>query len=229
MSLSYEKQTSAKRGPWSTIVDEAMTIVDEAISNMSSPKPSSSQVLISKLFASISRWVPTIDLTWVLIQVISESASFWRIEIAGQVIRRSLKRINDPKYFSGSHETFAKKRLRMGEILYYKLLETILQSEKAKGKPHDNLVSHILMMFFWWFFIWVYHKFLLRQHSFKWLYLLPPIQDWDHLCYGKLGWVGPLACLYLLSVLVDKVQSFDHWLLPSRLQVPSKWYQERMF
>jgi Retinoblastoma-associated protein A domain len=26
----------------------------------------------------------------------------------------------------GSHETFAKKRLRMGEILYYKLLETIL-------------------------------------------------------------------------------------------------------
>jgi hypothetical protein len=44
----------------------------------------------------------------------------------------------------GSHETFAKKRLRMGEILYYKLLETILASEKAKGKPHDNLLSQDL-------------------------------------------------------------------------------------
>ena len=44
----------------------------------------------------------------------------------------------------GSHETFAKKRLRMGEILYYKLLETILVSEKAKGKPHDNLLSQDL-------------------------------------------------------------------------------------
>jgi hypothetical protein len=39
-----------------------------------------------------------------------------------------------------SQETFAKKRLRMGEILYYKLLESILISEKEKGKPHDNLI-----------------------------------------------------------------------------------------
>jgi len=32
----------------------------------------------------------------------------------------------------------------MGETLYYKLLEAILVSEKAKGKPLDNLLSQEL-------------------------------------------------------------------------------------
>ena len=41
----------------------------------------------------------------------------------------------------GSHEPIARKRLQMGEILYWKNLETILVSEKAKNKPLSNLLE----------------------------------------------------------------------------------------
>ena len=42
-------------------------------------------------------------------------------------------------------------------------------------------------------------------------------------CCRKLGWAGPWACLILVTVLVDKVQSFNPKLLPSRLEVPSDY------
>ena len=41
----------------------------------------------------------------------------------------------------GSHEPIARGRLRMGEILYWKNLETILVGEKAKNKPLSNLLE----------------------------------------------------------------------------------------
>ncbi len=41
----------------------------------------------------------------------------------------------------GSHESFARLRLNMGVILYYKLLEAILYSEKEKKKPLGNLLE----------------------------------------------------------------------------------------
>ena len=41
----------------------------------------------------------------------------------------------------GTHESIAKRRLEMGEILYYKNLETILLKEKAKNKPLSNLLE----------------------------------------------------------------------------------------
>ena len=41
----------------------------------------------------------------------------------------------------GSHESFARLRLKMGVILYYKLLEDILYSEKEKKKPLANLLE----------------------------------------------------------------------------------------
>ena len=44
----------------------------------------------------------------------------------------------------GSHPTFAKRQLRMAEILFYKFLETILVSEIAKDKPYDNLLTQDL-------------------------------------------------------------------------------------
>ena len=46
---------------------------------------------ISKVLNSISRRVPTIDLTWVLTRVIVESVSFLWIAIASLVIRQSLQ------------------------------------------------------------------------------------------------------------------------------------------
>ena len=42
----------------------------------------------------------------------------------------------------GSHEPIARKRLSMGQILYFKNLETILLGEKAKNKPISNLLEH---------------------------------------------------------------------------------------
>ncbi len=45
---------------------------------------------------------------------------------------------------SGSPETFGRMRLRMGVIMYYKNLETILFSEKAKNKPLKNLLEQDL-------------------------------------------------------------------------------------
>ncbi|CAB4061237.1 RBL1 [Lepeophtheirus salmonis] len=41
----------------------------------------------------------------------------------------------------GSQGSFARMRLKMGVILYYKLLERILMSEKEKGKPIGNLLD----------------------------------------------------------------------------------------
>jgi retinoblastoma-like protein 1 len=41
----------------------------------------------------------------------------------------------------GSRESFARQRLNMGVILYYKLLEAILYSEKEKKKPLSNLLE----------------------------------------------------------------------------------------
>ena len=47
----------------------------------------------------------------------------------------------------GSHEPIARKRLQMGEILYWKNLETILVSEKAKNKPLSNLLEQVRHIF----------------------------------------------------------------------------------
>ena len=44
----------------------------------------------------------------------------------------------------GSRDSFAKTRLRMGVTLYYKLLEKILDREKSKSKPLDNLIKQTL-------------------------------------------------------------------------------------
>ena len=41
----------------------------------------------------------------------------------------------------GSHDSFARMRLRMAVVLYYKLLEAILTKEKSQGKPLANLLS----------------------------------------------------------------------------------------
>ncbi len=41
----------------------------------------------------------------------------------------------------GSHDSFARMRLRMGAVLYYKLLEAILFREKAQNKPLGNLLG----------------------------------------------------------------------------------------
>ena len=43
----------------------------------------------------------------------------------------------------GSHEPIARKRLQMGEILYFKILETVLLTEKAKNKPLSNLLEQV--------------------------------------------------------------------------------------
>ena len=44
----------------------------------------------------------------------------------------------------GSHGSFARTRLKMGVTLYFKLLETILFTEKAKNKPLTNLLDQDL-------------------------------------------------------------------------------------
>nr|ALB00261.1 retinoblastoma protein [Tigriopus japonicus] len=44
----------------------------------------------------------------------------------------------------GSHNSFARMRLKMGVILYYKMLESILISEQKKNKPLANLLEHDL-------------------------------------------------------------------------------------
>ena len=44
----------------------------------------------------------------------------------------------------GSNDSFAKMRLNMGVTLYYKLLEKILFTEKAKNKPLTNLLDQEL-------------------------------------------------------------------------------------
>ena len=41
----------------------------------------------------------------------------------------------------GSHESIAKKRLQMGEILTYKILEAILFKEKSKNKAWNTLLE----------------------------------------------------------------------------------------
>jgi len=41
----------------------------------------------------------------------------------------------------GSHDSFARMRLKMGVALYYKLLEGIVGREKAQGKPLGNLLA----------------------------------------------------------------------------------------
>lgn len=41
----------------------------------------------------------------------------------------------------GSHDSFARMRLKMGIILYYKLLEAILLKEKSQNKPLTNLLN----------------------------------------------------------------------------------------
>ena len=42
----------------------------------------------------------------------------------------------------GTNDCFAKMRLNMGVTLYYKLLEQILFTEKARNKPLTNLLEH---------------------------------------------------------------------------------------
>lgn len=49
-----------------------------------------------------------------------------------------------PKSLQQQQDTFAGIRLRMGATLYYKLLETILFTEKAKNKPLGNLLDQDL-------------------------------------------------------------------------------------
>jgi retinoblastoma-like protein 1 len=44
----------------------------------------------------------------------------------------------------GSHDSFARTRLKLGVTLYFKLLETILFTEKAKNKPLTNLLDQDL-------------------------------------------------------------------------------------
>ena len=44
----------------------------------------------------------------------------------------------------GSRQALAKRQLKMGEILFYKFLETIVWSEVDKNKPYDNLLSQDL-------------------------------------------------------------------------------------
>lgn len=41
----------------------------------------------------------------------------------------------------GSHDSFARMRLRMGVALYYKMLEAILLKEKSQNKPLSNLLD----------------------------------------------------------------------------------------
>jgi len=48
------------------------------------------------------------------------------------------------KRHPGSNDSFAKMRLTMGVTLYYKLLEKILFTEKAKNKPLTNLLDQEL-------------------------------------------------------------------------------------
>ena len=42
----------------------------------------------------------------------------------------------------GSHASFAAMRLRMGQVLYYRVLESILQGESRRGKPIGTLLDH---------------------------------------------------------------------------------------
>jgi retinoblastoma-like protein 1 len=65
------------------------------------------------------------------------------------VIEQRVKRMGDTfcqHYITGTdrHDSFAKMRLKMGVILYYKLLEGILYSEKNKRKPLENLLEQNL-------------------------------------------------------------------------------------
>ena len=41
----------------------------------------------------------------------------------------------------GSHDSFARMRLKMGVVLYYKMLEAILVKEKSQNKPLGNLLD----------------------------------------------------------------------------------------
>ena len=45
---------------------------------------------------------------------------------------------------ASTRDSFAKTRLRMGVTLYYKLLEKILDGEKSKNKPLDNLIKQAM-------------------------------------------------------------------------------------
>ena len=64
---------------------------------------------ISMVLDLIWKRIPTIDFTWVLTWVLSESASFWQIAIAGWVIRRSLvliHKVNNLKKLIHNDSTF---------------------------------------------------------------------------------------------------------------------------
>ena len=67
-----------------------------------------------------------------------------RVKEMGDTFCQKYMAPNESAGHPGSHETFARMRLSMGTTLYYKNLETILFTEKAKSKPLANLLDQDL-------------------------------------------------------------------------------------
>ena len=64
-----------------------------------------------------------------------------RLNDMGQIFLTKYNMPNTEEKIIKSHESIAKKRLSMGEIMNYKILEAILFKEKAKNKAWTSLLE----------------------------------------------------------------------------------------
>ena len=98
----------------------------------------------------------------------------------------------------GSHESIAKKRLQMGEILTYKILEAILFKEKSKNKAWNTLLEQdqfhrVLFACCLEIVIFCYNSI---SRTFPWLLNVFNLQDYH---FYKVIEVSPFHKLFYLS------------------------------